>query len=304
MTLAPAGSVIVIGSVNLDLVLRSKRLPVPGETVADATILEALGGKGANQALAAARMGASVSVIACVGDDDAGGMALGILEAEGIDTTACRNVPEATGRAAVLIDAAGRNLISVGAGANACLSPDDVLSAWPGNARVLLTQLEIPPATASAAITRAKRQGLITCLNVTPASRFHEVKELPTILVANRNEAEELTGTSGDARQLAVALSERFGATAVVTDGASGAAACHTSEVLTVRAPVVKVLDTTCAGDAFAGTLAASLAENVAFDLALERACFAGAIACTVIGAEPSVPTRERVLAAVRAQTV
>jgi ribokinase len=270
---------------------------VPGETVADATILEALGGKGANQAIAAARMGASVSLIACVGDDPAGASALETLGAEGVDTAGCRVVAEPTGRAAVLVDAAGQNAISVGPGANAFLTPGDVESGWPDRAVIVLTQLEIPVACVSMAIERAREQGAISCLNATPANRFAEVTSKPDILIVNRSEAEELSGGTGVAAALATALCARLGVGAVVvTDGARGAAACSGSVVLLARAPECLVRDSTGAGDAFAGALAALLAEGASLGSALRRACVAGALACTIAGAVPSLPRRPEVL--------
>jgi ribokinase len=296
---AVPGIVGVVGSVNLDLVLRSRRLPERGETIADATIFEGLGGKGANQALAAARMGASVWLVACVGGDPAGAAALQTLRAGGVDTSACRVVSEPTGRAAVLVDDDGRNVISVGPGANGLLAPQDVGAAWPDGTTIMLTQLEIPPASVSAAISQAGRRGVSACLNVTPADRFAAVTQRPDMLVANRSEAELLSGETGTAGQLAARLGDRLGIdTVVVTDGRRGAAARRGPELLVARAPEVEVRDTTGAGDAFAGALAASLAEGVALNIALGRACVAGALACTVVGAALALPFREDVLAA------
>ena len=290
--------VLVVGSVNRDLVLRSQRLPLPGETVADATILEALGGKGANQAIAAARMGASVSLVACVGDDAAGASALRTLRTDGVNTAACRVVSAPTGRAAVLVNAAGENSISVGPGANALLTPEDVESGWRDGAAIVLTQLEIPAACVSGAIERARAQGSVSCLNATPADRLAHVVARPDILLVNRSEAEQLSGTAGAASELAGALAERLGLhTVVVTDSSHGAAARCGSEVLRARAPEIAVRDTTGAGDAFAGALAASLAAALPLGVALRRACVAGALACTVSGAVPALPWREDVVA-------
>lgn len=299
MSATAAGAVVVVGSVNLDLVLQSRRLPQPGETVADATIVEAIGGKGANQALAAARMGAPVALVACIGDDHAGRSALRALHADGVDTTRCRIASEPTGRAAVLVDDAGRNAISVGPGANALLAPEDLDAAWPGDTRVMLTQLEIPEPAVSAAIGRARTRGVISCLNATPADRFDAVTQRPDMLVVNRPEAEELSGVTGSAGQQAGALCGRLGIdTIVVTDGPRGAAIRRGSELLVEDSHPVAVRDTTGAGDAFTGALAASLAEGVALELALRRACVAGALACTISGAAPAIPRRKQVLAA------
>jgi ribokinase len=294
--------VTVLGSVNLDLVLRSARLPVAGETVVGAEISESLGGKGANQAIAAARMGARVALVACLGDDAAGRGALDTLARGGIDTAGCRTVSDPTGRAAVLVDAAGENLISVGPGANGRVRPDDVRRGWPESTAVLLAQLEIPAVTVTAGLAVARERNVTSVLNATPAERLEEISEIPDVLVVNRVEAEQLSGvTNGSARTLAETLARERGiATVVVTDGGGGAAAAidgASGEAIVVSAPVVEVVDSPGAGDAFAGTLVALLAEGVALADALAYACTAGALACTRPGAVPSLPARAAVLA-------
>jgi ribokinase len=306
---ADRAGVLVIGSVNWDLVLRSERLPQVGETVAGAEISGGLGGKGANQAVAAARMGAAVSLVGFVGDDPEGSTALEILSAEGVAVSDCRVAAQPTGRAAVLVDHAGENLIVVGPGANGALGADDVHAAsWPPAARVMLTQLEISPAAAAAGIGLAREREVVSCLNATPATALDEVGETPDVLIVNRVEAEQLlAGDSGDsgrpggsARQLATALARARGiATVVVTDGARGAAAAvdgGSGETIAADAPAVEVTDTTGAGDAFAGVFAATLAEDVPLAQALRRGCAAGALACTAVGAVRSLPRRDAVL--------
>jgi ribokinase len=303
--------VLVLGSVNLDLVLRSQRLPALGETVADAQISESLGGKGANQAIAAARMGADVALIACVGDDAAGTSALVTLRGAGVDVDRCRVAGEPTGRAAVLVDAAGENLIAVGPGANAALTVGDVGSApWPSGARVLLVQLEIPAPVVDAGLALARNRGMTSCLNATPAAALDAVGEVPDVLIVNRVEAEQLigVGSAGAARtagELAAGVARARGvATVVVTDGPHGAAATvdgGAGKTVSAVAPAVDVVDSTGAGDAFAGVLAASLAADVPLTWALALGCAAGALACTAVGAVPSLPHRDAVLAAARA---
>jgi ribokinase len=163
----------------------------------------------------------------------------------------------------------------------------------------MLTQLEIPVATASAAIRLARSRGVIACVNATPADRFGFITERPDMLVVNRTEAEALGGGNGSAGQLASALATLLGiGTVVVTDSSSGAALQSGAELLVERAYPVTVRDTTGAGDAFTGVLAASLAEGTAGAVALHRACVAGALACTVSGAAPAMPDRQQVLAA------
>ena len=293
----------MIGSVNLDLVLRSERLPAVGETVAGAEISESLGGKGANQAIAAVRMGSEVALVACVGDDAAGAQALEILRAEGVDVQQVRHTGEPTGRAAVLVDERGENLISGGTGANGSLGPQDLRGApW---SRVLLAQLEIPAATVAAALRGARELGVTGCLNATPAAGLDEVGEPPDVLIVNRVEAEQLLDAPGGAErsapELAVAVARGRGiATVVVTDSRLGAAAAvdgGSGQTVTASSPPVEVVDTTGAGDAFAGVLAAALAEDVPLHEALRRGCVAGALACTAVGAVPSLPRRAAVLA-------
>jgi ribokinase len=244
-------------------------------------------------------MGAPVALVACVGDDPAGRAALQALQEDAIDTSRCRIVSEPTGRAAVLVDHDGRNAISVGPGANALLVREDLAGPWPQQTRLLLTQLEIPAAAASAAISLARSRGVMTCLNATPADRFHSLTESPDMLVVNRTEAEALGGGSGSAGQLAKALSMRLGInTVVVTDSDRGAALQSGAELIVEEAHPVTVRDSTGAGDAFAGVFAASLAEGVTVRVALHRACVAGALACTISGASPAIPSRRQVLAA------
>jgi ribokinase len=306
---SPRAGVLVLGSVNLDLTLRTPRLPGPGETVAGAELAESLGGKGANQAVAAARMGAAVSLIACLGDDAAGDGAATTLHAEGVGLEGSRRTDAPTGRAAVLVDDAGENMIVVAAGANASLTVDDVRGArWAPGTRVLLTQLEIAPEVADAGLRAAAARGAISCLNATPASRLGMVGAVPDVLIVNRVEAEQLldaprapaSGSPRTAAELAEALARRRGiATVVVTDGGAGAAASvdgGAGETVVGLAPAVRVVDTTGAGDAFAGVFASGLAEGLALPDALARGCAAGALACTSAGAVRSLPQREDVL--------
>jgi ribokinase len=303
---ADRAGVLVLGSVNLDLVLRSQRLPAVGETVAGAQIIESLGGKGANQAIAAARMGADVALIACVGDDAAGVSALATLRGDDVDVERCRVAGEPTGRAAVLVDAAGENLISVGPGANAALTVDDVRSApWPPGARVLLAQLEVPASAVDVGLALARERGMTSCLNATPAAALDAVAEVPDVLIVNRIEAEQLigvgsAGAAGTAAELAAGVAQVRGiATVVVTDGPRGAAATvdgGAGKTVSAVAPAVDVVDSTGAGDAFAGVLAASLAADVPLARALALGCAAGAVACTAVGAVPSLPRRQAVL--------
>jgi ribokinase len=246
-------------------------------------------------------MGAPVAIVACVGDDAAGRAALATLREARVGVSGCRVVTAPTGRAAVLVDRRGENAIVAGAGANACLDADDARAGWPPSATVLLAQCEIPATAVGAGLALAHARGVRTVVNATPAEHLDALGAVPDVLIVNRLEAGQLGAGEGSAAQLATALARRRGiATVVVTDGGAGAAAAidgGMGEPVSVAAPAVEVVDTTGAGDAFAGVLVASLAEDVELPEALRRACRAGALACLQPGAVPSLPMRAAVLA-------
>ena len=304
-------SVVVVGSLNVDVVLRARRFPREGETLTGATVSDSLGGKGCNQAVAAARMGARVAMVACLGDDSSGVMALDALRAEGVDVSACRRTAEAaTGRAAIVVDEAGRNTIVVADGANALLGREDVERAGElvTGAAIVLCQLEVPIAAVDAAFAAARAAGARTCLNAAPALPIEELSVPPDILIANHGEAETLLAPAGslpsadvraDAAELAGGLRARYGsALAVVTNGERGAAAVDGTDVVHAPAIPVNARDTTGAGDAFVGALVAELAAGAAVVDALPRACAAGSLATERAGAMPSLPRRAEVLRA------
>lgn len=300
-------AVVVVGSVNLDVVMKTRRFPAVGETVTGATVLDALGGKGSNQAVAAARLGTSVAMVACLGDDAAGQAALAALDAEDIDVSACRVTPDApTGRAAIIVDDAGRNSIVVADGSNAALVPDDVAraAALIAAAKVVVCQLEIPLETVDAALKQARSCGALSVLNTAPAVPIDGLASPPDVLVANRVEAEELSGLPGRAiEELARALQNRYGsATVAITDGEHGAFACHGDRVLAAPALPVQVKDTTGAGDGFVGGLATSLAAGAPMKTALATACAVGSLATQRPGAMPSLPRRDELDAAMAFQ--
>ena len=254
----------VVGSINLDIVARLGRLPRPGETVSGATLERFPGGKGANQAVAAARLEASVRLIGAVGTDSFAEDALAGLRSAGVELELERH--GSTGIALVLVDAAGENMIAVVPGANAALTPREVTGA-------VLCQLEVSDAVVAAAARRAS----FLAVNAAPARPL--VVE-PDLLVVNRLEAE--TGSSG--RLVAVTL------------GAEGAVLYeHGREVARARPPAVKAVDGTAAGDAFTACLVVSLLEGRPRENALQRACAAGAIAASRLGAQPSLPTAAEV---------
>jgi ribokinase len=266
----------VVGSVNLDLVALCERLPRPGETVTDAKFERIPGGKGANQAVAAARLGAAVSLIACVGDDDLAADALRGLEEEGIERSGVRVVEGPTGVAFILVDAAGENVIVVAPGANARLEPADVTI---DGADGVLAQLEIPIEAVAAAAEQA--EGLF-CLNAAPARPVpSEVLERADLVIANAFEREALTN---EPRLLAVTL------------GVEGAVLLENGrEVARAIPPPVDAVDGTAAGDAFCAALVVALLEGRPAEDGLQRACAAGALAASRLGAQPSLPTAEAI---------
>ena len=262
----------VVGSVNLDLVARAERLPRPGETVTGATFAQVPGGKGANQAVAAARLGAQVNLIACVGDDDHRTAALAELERAGVDVSLLKVVASPTGVALITVDAEGENEIVVAPGANEELRPEDVdLPDCDG----VLCQLEIPLETVDHVARTAPGDFF---LNAAPARGAVPAAD---ITIVNRYELE--------------ALNHRDGVIAV-TLGAEGAVLMEDgAEVARARPPTVDAVDGTAAGDAFTACLVVSLLEGRDREEALRRACVAGALAASRFGAQTSLPTAEEV---------
>jgi len=284
--------ILVFGSINIDVLIPVPHLPAPGETVLGGDYALAPGGKGANQALAARRAGAEVSMAGAVGEDAFAMPALELLVGEGVDLTLVHRVGRSTGCASVIVDAGGENLIAVGSGANALVRADQVPDAALGPDMVLVCQMEVPPGETAALIRRARDSGARTVLNLAPALLLPE-ELLPHIdvLVANRGEAVALGDPGGVARQLREAL--------VVTKGADGATAfLADGSRIAVPALAVEPIDTTGAGDAFVGVLAAGLGQGLAFRPALHRASAAAGLACLARGAQPALPDRAAIEAA------
>jgi ribokinase len=279
--------VVVVGSLNLDLVATTARHPTPGETVLGAHFAEFPGGKGLNQAVAAARSGARVAIVGAVGDDDAGRTLRSVVRDEGIDDTYLRTIDESpTGRALITVDATGENSIVVIPGANAAVEVDaDHLP----RGRVTLLQLEIPIDTvvASAAIASLRESTIV--LNPAPATTALPTELLAQCDVVIPNEHEiDLIG--GAAQLLADGV-----ATLIVTRGGAGSDLVTMTGHLTVPPFAVTPIDTTGAGDAFCGALSARLAEHADVMDAVRYANAAGALATMTAGAVPSLPTRQAV---------
>lgn len=301
--------VCVIGSINMDLVVRAPRLPAPGETLMGGPFSTSPGGKGANQAVAAARTGARVTMFGAVGDDTHGQALLDTLVHEGIDVShVARRAGNSTGVALITVAGDGENTIVVAAGANATVSPEDVENAKSviAEADALLMQLEIPLPTVQRAAEIARDADVTVILNAAPAQRLsRELLGLLDVLIVNRTEAAIVAGAPpGSEPEL-----DLLGVPAcVVTLGARGARYLHGRADGRVAAYPVQPLDTVGAGDAFAGTLATRWAEHKiaagvdhdAFRDILCWACAAGALATTKHGAIPSLPTRAEVVSLLR----
>jgi len=294
--------IVVVGSANVDLVIQTPHLPQPGETVLGGTFITAMGGKGANQAVAAARLGAAVTFVARVGDDAFGQECLAAYQKEHIDTHYVAITPNTpTGIALIAVAADGENTIIVASGANMALTPADVAAAEPAfqGADLLLLQLEVPLETSIAAARLAHKHDLRVVLNPAPAQKLPgDLLAEVDIITPNRIELAQMMDLSEDAvRQLsdddlartALALGPH---SAVITLGAEGALAADPGGWTRIPAFQVNAIDTTGAGDAFSGGLAVALARGSAtLADAVRYASAAGALAATRLGAQPSLPT-------------
>ncbi|MER9440409.1 ribokinase [Mesorhizobium sp. M0340] len=297
--------IVVIGSINLDLIASVDRLPGPGETVRGSGFATAPGGKGANQALAAARAGAKVRMVGAVGKDSFAGEALALLRDGKIDLSGVGETFASTGTALIMVGADGENVIAVVPGANDSVVPGDLSKAFLKNGDVVLLQLEIPLQTVEAALDAARTAGAITVLNTAP---FHSDAAgflgKADYLVANETEfdlygeALSLSGRDRPARMRDYA--SRTGRTIVVTLGPDGVLAATPDDLLMVPALKITPLDTVGAGDTFCGYFAAGLAAGLPLDQALARAAAAGSLACLKAGAQPAIPLARDVDAALQ----
>jgi ribokinase len=285
------GRVIVVGSVNIDLVVTTDRLPDAGETVTGGRFAQHHGGKGGNQAVAAARLGADVSFIGAVGGDAFGTQARDALAAEGVDVSELATHPsEATGVALILVDRAGENLISVASGANASVTPEAVGAALarlaPRIGDVVLVGHEIPTASAAAALAAGRAAGAATILNPAPADGIDAATiAFADVVTPNEGEAASLAAMAGVDGLAALA-------TVVLTShGAAGAQLIHDGIETTIASLHVDAVDTVGAGDTLNGALAAGLAEGRDLAEAARRAVAAASLAVTRAGAREGMPT-------------
>lgn len=293
--------VMVVGSLNMDLIVRTPRFPVGGETLAGHGFATAPGGKGANQAVAAARLGTTVAMVGCVGDDAHGAELRAGLLAEGIDCSAVATVQGvATGIATILVDDAGQNAIVIAAGGNAEMTAERLADhdALLQAADIVIAQLEVPMATVEATLVRGHELGRTVILNPAPA-----VGPLPAhwygmvdYLIPNESEAALLTGLPVDSPETALQAAQRLleaGARRVlITLGRQGVLYADAERHLHVPVTPVVAVDTTAAGDTFVGGFAAGLAEGISLEAAIAFGQQAAALAVTRPGAQPSIPYR------------
>lgn len=291
--------ILVIGSLNADLVVRAPHFPKPGETISGEDLQIIPGGKGANQAVAAARQGASVAMVGRVGKDSFGPFLVDSLKSNQVNITNVFADESATGTAIIIVDEAGQNSIVLSAGANGQVSSKDIDSI-DIDAKILLLQLEIPLETVIHAAKWGKQKGMTVILNPAPA------RELPDELIAsidyitpNETELSLLTDSSVkdevSSEQAAQVLLQRGAKNVIVTLGSKGALIVNASNTTHVDSYKVDVVDTTAAGDSFIGGFASALIRGVELEEAVKYANACGALAATKFGAQPSLPTKEEV---------
>jgi ribokinase len=290
------GRVVVVGSVNADYVVRVGHLPRPGETVGDGVLSVLPGGKGANQAHAAARLGAATVLVAAVGTDAAAQAERAALEQDGADTSELLTCDGPSGVAVILVDEAGENMIAVAPGANHRLTAELVARRLPPllDARsVVLAGLEVPLPAVAAAAAAGRAAGATVVINPAPGQALPPDVLAGVILTPNEGEIRLAAPGAPDEAAAIAAVLDAGARAVVVTRGGRGATLHQAGQaVVTVPAPQVTVVDTVGAGDAFNGALAASLADGMTLQAGLETAVAAGAAACTGSGARSALPTR------------
>lgn len=300
------GRVVVAGSLNMDLIVRAPQLPRPGQTLAGSRFVTAAGGKGANQAVAAARLGAQVSMIGCVGDDANGRALRQALLDDAVDCEGVRIVPDVpTGVALITVEEAGQNTIVIVAGANGELASEhlDAMEQALLDAQVVVCQLEVPEAVVGHTLARARALGKIVVLNPAPATGPLPAQWLPWVdyLVPNESEAQLLSGVLVAGREgaeaAAQALLQRGAGKVLLTLGEAGALLAGPEGAQHFPAYQVNAVDATAAGDTFIGAFAAALAQGSAEVEAIRFAQQAAALSVTREGAQPSIPDRQQVLA-------
>lgn len=294
--------IIVIGSSNVDLTARVRTLPRPGETIGGARLHQANGGKGANQAVAAARLGADVLFLTCLGNDANGEMLASQFASDGIDTSKIKFSATPTGTALIFVDDNAENCIAVAPGSNNDLLPEDVdaIKDKMADSAYLLVQLEIPMPTVEHSILLADSLGVKVIVNPAPMNALREdIFSHIWLLTPNETEAEALTGvvigSEEDARTAAAHLMEKGVENVIITLGSKGSLVCTPEASTFVPARKVQALDTTGAGDAYNGALVAALSEGRSLVEAAKIATIASSIAVTRMGAQTSAPYRKEI---------
>lgn len=290
--------ILVVGSLNMDLVVRVPRFPAPGETISGGDLVLIPGGKGANQAVAAARLGANVAMLGRVGSDVFGQALLENLAQNRVDVSRVRCDAAATGTATIIVDAHGQNSIVLSPGANGKVMHNDVIDL--PDANTLLLQFEIPSEIVLSTAQKARENGMRVIVNPAPAREMDKaLLKSVDVLVPNETELSLLTGATvtdiASAEAAARMLMAQGAEMVIVTRGEHGSLAVTKSSHYIIPSFKVNVVDTTAAGDAFIGGLAVSLVENKPFYEALTYANVCGALATTKFGAQPSLPTKDEV---------
>jgi ribokinase len=292
--------IIVIGSSNTDMVIKTSKFPVPGETILGGEFFMFSGGKGANQAVAAARMGAEVVLICKTGNDIFGQRSIDEFKKEGIITQYIqKDFNKASGTALILVDEKGENEIVVAPGANETLTEIDIHVAEKvmASAAIMLLQLEIPLTSVLFAAKKGYEAGIKVILNPAPAQKLpNEIFPYLYCITPNETEAEILTGIKVNdiisAAEAAAVLLQAGVQNVIITLGPQGAFFRNNNSGILIKAPVVKAVDTTAAGDVFNGVLAVEIASGAAWEAAITIACKAASISVTRMGAQASMPYR------------
>ena len=294
--------ITVFGSINMDLIATTERLPVPGETVPGTGFTTAAGGKGANQALAARRAGSDVRMTGAVGKDEFAAPSLSLLDQAGVDLSAVNRVDGPTGTALILVGGTGENMIAVVPGANGTVDENQVHEAVDAMSAgdVLMLQLEVPPESVEAALRAARRKGVTSILNTAPlTAEAARLAALADIVVTNETEFELLTGETdlqpAEREEALKRMCAETGQTFIVTLGAEGVVAVRDGVLHRAQGLDIRPVDTVGAGDTFCGYLAAGMDGGLPFTDALRRAAVAGSLACLKPGAQPSIPTASEV---------
>ena len=294
-------NILVVGSLNADLVVQAPRFPQPGETISGNDLQIIPGGKGANQAVAAARQGAAVSMVGRVGGDSFGPELINNLKRNNVDTSGVQvDTVSSTGTAIIVVDSNGQNSIVLSPGGNGRVNDADLESLSFSEYKLLLLQLEIPVEAVLSAARRAKASGVRVLLNPAPAYALpDELIALPDFLLPNEGELSLLTDQPvndiASAEKAAKTLQGRGAQNVIVTLGNKGALIVSGKQVTHIDTYQVDVVDTTAAGDAFIGGLASALLQNKSLDEAVRYGCACGALATTKFGAQPSLPVKEDV---------